>query len=154
MSQSRPETLTLVIAKLLTGLLFAFSTVSLHSQVAGASSLSYSVSEETTLSGTVLAVLPGPDRGMIMGSHLLVATVAGRVDVSLGRWGLRGNGALSVAVGQQVTVTGVARVLRDKPVFLARTVKANEKVYAIRNEYGIPVSPQARERAAQKGESR
>jgi hypothetical protein len=94
---------------------------------------------------------------MIVGPHLLLTTLSGPVDASLGRWGLRGRGALSVAPGQQVEVTGVMKTIRDKQVFLARTVKVRDKVYTMRNEHGIPVSPQTRERAgqntSQKGES-
>jgi hypothetical protein len=92
-----------------------------------------------------------------MGSHLLLTTPSGQVDASLGTFGLRGKGALLVAAGQQVEVTGVMKTVNDKQVFLARTVKVGGQVYTIRNEHGFPVSPQARERAngktPQKGES-
>jgi hypothetical protein len=118
---------------------------------------SYDVSREVTLNGTVSAVLRQASAGMIVGPHLLLTTLSGPVDASLGRWGLRGRGALSVAPGQQVEVTGVMKTIRDKQVFLARTVKVRDKVYTMRNEHGIPVSPQTRERAgqntSQKGES-
>jgi len=110
--------------------------------------LNYDVTQEVTLNGTVSSVL---------GSHLLLATTSGAVDVSLGRFGLRGKGALSVAAGQQIEVTGVMKTIKDKQVFLARTVKVGGEVYTIRNEHGVPLSPHARERAsgktAQKGES-
>jgi hypothetical protein len=90
-----------------------------------------------------------------MGSHLLFTTISGPLDASLGRFGLQGKGALSVAAGQQVEVTGVMKTIMDKQVFLARTVKAGGRVYTIRNEHGVPMSPQARDRAngktAQKG---
>ena len=69
----------------------------------------YDVSKEVTLSGTVSSVLTKPSLGMIMGSHLLLATPSGPVDASLGTFGLRGKGALSVATGQQVEVTGVMK---------------------------------------------
>jgi len=87
---------------------------------------------------------------MIWGSHLLLATTSGPVDASLGTFGLRGKGAVSVAAGQQVEVTGVMKTIKDKQVFLVRTVKAGGQVYTIRNEHGFPVSPQARERASRK----
>jgi hypothetical protein len=49
------------------------------------------------------------------------------------------------------------KTIKDKRVFLVRTVKAGGVVYTIRNEHGVLLSPQARERAvqkaAQKGES-
>jgi len=141
---------TRMIAELLTGLLFAILVVA---QTAGESSLYYDVSQEVTLSGTVSAVLIKPAPGMIMGSHLLLATVSGPVDASLGRWGLVGDGALWVTPGQQVEVTGVMKTFKGKQVFMARTVKVGGHVYTMRNEYGIPVSPQSRQRTAQKGES-
>jgi hypothetical protein len=42
------------------------------------------------------------------------------------------------------------KTVKDKQVFLARTVKVGGEVYTIRNEHGFPVSPQARERANRK----
>jgi hypothetical protein len=145
--------LTRLIAGLLVGLLFAILVVPLNAQTAGDSHVYYDVTQEVTLSGTVSAVLVKPAPGMIMGSHLLLATISGQVDASLGNWALQGKGALSVTPGQQVEVTGVMKTLNHKQVFIARTVKAGGKVYTMRNEHGIPVSPQARELATRKGES-
>jgi hypothetical protein len=117
----------------------------------------YDVAREVTLKGTVSSVLTRPSPGMIIGSHLLLATTSGEVDASLGRFGLLGKGALSVAAGQQVEVAGVMKTLMEKQVFVARTVKVGEQVYTMRNQHGIQVSPQARERArqmiTQKGDS-
>lgn len=122
-----------------------------------AGSFSYDASQEVTLNATVLSALAKPSPGMIMGSHLLLTTPSGPVDASLGTFGLRGKGALSVVTGQQVEVTGVMKTVKGKQVFLARTVKVSGQVYAIRNEHGFPVSPQARDRAngktARRGES-
>jgi hypothetical protein len=119
--------------------------------------LSYDISQEVTINGTVSSVLTKPAPGMIMGSHLLLATPSGPVDARLANFGLRGKGALSVAAGQQIEVTGVMKTIMDKQVFLVRSVKVNDQVYTIRNEHGFPVSPQARERlsgkTAQKGET-
>ena len=110
----------------------------------------YDVKEEVALTGTVSSVLTKAAPGMIVGSHLLLATPSGLVDASLGSFGLRGNGALSVTAGQQIEATGVMRTIKDKPLFLVRTVKVGGEVYTIRNEHGVPLSPQARERADQK----
>jgi len=111
---------------------------------------SYDVAKEVTLTGTVSGVLAKPSAGMIMGSHLLLATSDGVVDASLARFGLRGKDAVSFARGQQIELTGVMKTIKDKQVFLVRTVKADGHVYIIRNEHGFPVSPQARERASRK----
>jgi hypothetical protein len=86
---------------------------------------------------------------MISGSHILLATSIGEVDASLGRWGMEGSGALSVAPGQVIEVTGVMKTLLDKPVFVVRTAKVGDQTYQIRNEFGNPLSPQSRERALQ-----
>jgi NAD/NADP transhydrogenase beta subunit len=123
-----------------------------------AGSLGYDVAEEVTITGTVSSVLMKAAPGMIVGSHLLLSTPSGAVDASLGRFGLQGAGAVFVAAGQQIEATGVVKTIKDKPIFLVRTIKVSDEVYTIRNEHGLPVSPQARERAgrdmSQKGESR
>ncbi|HLM83125.1 MAG TPA: hypothetical protein VK302_21180 [Terriglobales bacterium] len=112
--------------------------------------LSYEVSKEVTLAGTVASVLAKASPGMLWGSHLRLATASGEVDASLGMWGLRGRGALSVRTGQQIEMTGVMKMIGNRQVFLARTVKVEDRVYALRNEHGIPVPPQSRERVSQK----
>jgi hypothetical protein len=150
MRHSRFISSTPLIAGLLTltGLLFAILVVSLN---AAESDSRYDVSKEVTLNGTVSSVLYRPAPGMIWGSHLMVETVFGRLDASLGRFGLEGKDALPVTPGQQIELTGVMKTVHDKEVFVVRSVKANGKTYTLRNEHGIEVSPQARERAAEKG---
>ena len=110
----------------------------------------YDVSEEVAITGTVSSVLAKPVPGMIVGAHLLVETLSGRVDASLGRFGLAGYGAVSVSGGEKIEATGVMRTIKDKPVFVVRTVSAGGKVYSVRNEHGSVLTPQARERAGQK----
>jgi hypothetical protein len=139
---------TPLIAGLLTGFLFTILAVPLN---AADSDSRYDISKEVTLSGTVSSVLHKPAPGMIWGSHLMVETVFGKLDASLGRFGLEGKGALSVTPGQQIELTGVMKTVRDKEVFVVRSVKANGRTYTMRNEYGIEVSPLTRERAAEKG---
>jgi len=111
---------------------------------------SYDVRHEFTLNARVSSVLTKPSTGMIMGSHLLLATPSGPVDASLGRFGLLGKGAVSVTAGQQIEVTGVMKTLNDQQVLLVRTVKTGGQIYTIRNQHGFPVPPQARERASRK----
>ena len=148
MRHSRFISSAALIAGLLTGLLFAILVVPLS---ADDSHSRYDVSKEVTLSGTVSSVLYKPAPRMIWGSHLMVETAFGRLDASLGRFGLEGNGALSVTPGQQIELTGFMKTVRDKEVFVVRSVKANGITYTMRNEHGIEVSPLTRERAAKKG---
>jgi len=51
-----------------------------------------------------------------------------------------------------VTVRGVMKTIRNKEVFFVRTMEVGGHTYNIRNQHGVPVSPQSRERA-QKGVS-
>jgi hypothetical protein len=112
--------------------------------------LAYDMSKETTFSATVSSVLAKPNHGMLMGSHLLLASGSSSIDASLGRFGLVGKGAASVTAGQHVEVTGVMKTIKDKPVFLARLVKVNGETFTIRNQHGVPLSPEARERLSRK----
>ncbi len=114
----------------------------------------YDCTEEITLTATVSSVLTKANPGTIVGSHLLLATLSGPVDASLGRFGLRGNGAVSVRAGQQIEATGVMKTIKEKTFFLVRTMKVGNEVYTIRNEHGFPVSPRARERAGQKADQK
>lgn len=107
----------------------------------------YDISEEVTVSGSVTGVLTKASKGMMNGSHLLIATPSGSMDVSLGAYGLTGKNAVAVKLGERVEVTGVMKTLNGKPVLMARTVTARDQVYPIRNEHGVAMSPQARERA-------
>jgi len=153
MKRNRLTNSTPLMAGLVVGLILAILVVPLSAQSADDSRRPYDVSKEMTMSGAVSAVLARSAPGMVWGSHLLLTTASGTVDASLGRWGLEGKDALSVTPGQQVEVTGMMLTLNEKQVLLARTVKVDGKVYTIRNEHGVPISPQARERAAQKGET-
>jgi len=110
----------------------------------------YDATKEITIHATVSSVVTKASPEMILGSHLLLKTSRGVVDASLGVFGLKGKGAFSVAVGDEVEVTGVMKTLKGQEVFLVRTAKAGGQVYTIRNEHGIALSPQARERASQK----
>ena len=115
-----------------------------------ASPFGYDISEEIRVGGTVSSVLTNASPGMVKGSHLLIATPSGPVDISLGTYGMGGEGALAVTAGMLVEVTGIMKIINRTPVLLARNVKVGSHIYAIRNEHGIPISPQARDRANRK----
>ena len=150
----------LVVCFLISSLISSPSPVQAQTTAGTAKSatpFNYDITDEVTFAATVSSVLTQAAPEMIVGSHLLLATPSGPVDASLGRFGLQGYGAVSVAAGQQIEATGVMKTIKDKPVLLVRIVKVGGKVYTIRNEHGVLLSPQARERAdqkaSQKGES-
>jgi hypothetical protein len=131
----------------------ALATLLVAQSAAAPHPFRYEVANESTISGVVASVLVKPASGMIFGSHLLLTTASGSVDVSLGRFGLQGKNALAVTAGQQVEVTGELKTIKDQKVFLARSVKVGAETYTIRNEHGIEISPQAREPRSEKGSS-
>jgi hypothetical protein len=110
--------------------------------------LTYDITKEVKLSGTVSEVVKAPTRemNMISGSHLIVQTKSGEVDASLGRFAMRGKRGVSVTAGQQVEVTGVMKTMKGKQVFVTRLVQAEGHTYTIRNEHGF-----VRERVAVDG---
>lgn len=139
-----------MIAGLLCGLLFAILAVPLGAQPAPTAHPYYDIAKEVTLNGTVSSVVKKGAAGMTAGSHLMLRTSSGTVDASLGRWGLVGKGALSVATGQRVEVTGVMKTVKNREFFVARTVTVGSRIYTMRNQHGISVSPQSRARAGRK----
>ncbi len=122
-----------------------------QSQIASsaAAPLFYDVSQETTLTGTVAVLSKVSLPGTLPGAHLTLTTPNSSIDVSLGNFAFSGKGALSLAEGLQIEVTGVFKRLRGSQVLLARLVKVGDSVYAIRNIHGLPVTPQPHERANQ-----
>jgi hypothetical protein len=144
-------------AGLLASFLFAGAAVTANAQVRREAQPYYDVTKEITISGTVASVATKEATHTIPGPHLVLTTASGEVDASLGVWGMRGKGSLAAAPGDAVEVTGVMKTLHEKQIFVARTVKMAGEVYTMRNEHGIPVSPQTRERLAakttQKGDS-
>jgi hypothetical protein len=128
------------------------STQISSTQIKPAGPFTYDAAEEVTLNGTISGVLAKASPGMIPGSHLLLMTVDGPVDISLGTAVRPGTGALSLTGGQQVEVVGVMKTIKQKQVFLARSVQAGSHLYVIRNQHGIPVSLIGLERTIQNAE--
>ncbi len=145
------EKLTRIVSRALVSALLVTFAVPLIAQPSD--SHAYDVSKEITLSGTVSGVVTKTAPGTLLGAHLLLATVSGQVDASLGRWAFAGKDPLSVTIGQQIEVTGVMQTANGREVFIARTVKFGSHVYTLRNAHGIDISPTARELAAKRGES-
>lgn len=151
MRRSVLRKLTRTIAGSLMGGMLAMFAIPLLAQPVD--SHEYDIRQEVTVSGTISAVVTKTTPGMLMGAHLLLTTVSGQVDASLGRWAFQGKDALSVTAGEQVELTGMMQTVKEKEVFIVRTVKVGGKLYTLRNQHGIDLSPRARQLAAEKGES-
>ena len=99
----------------------------------------YDISQEVRISGAVSSVEKKPARGteLMPGSHLIVATSAGEVHASLGKYALAGKSPLSVQPGQQVQMIGVMRTVGERQVFVVRVVQVDGHSYALRNQHGF-----------------
>lgn len=151
MRSSSFEKLTRMIAGALGGALLVIFAIPMIAQPGDWHE--YEVSKEVTISGAISGLVTKTTPGMLMGAHLLLTTTSGEVDASLGRFAMQGKDAVSVTVGQQIEVTGMMQTIKGKEVFIARTVRAGSRVYTLRNQHGVELPPQTRQRAAERGES-
>jgi hypothetical protein len=101
----------------------------------------YDIQNETALNGTVKNVISKPTSGMLIGAHLILTSSSGTVDAALGPFAMKGRNAVSVSAGEAVSVVGVMMTIRNKQVFMARTVEAGGQTYTLRNQNGFPLIP-------------
>jgi hypothetical protein len=113
----------------------------IHAQAVRPGAFGYDASKEVTLNATVETVVTKPSPGTLMGPHLVLQTSSGRVQASLGRYALRGKDAIPLASGQRIQVTGVMTSVGNSPIFLARTIQVEGRIYTIRNANGFVVPP-------------
>jgi hypothetical protein len=142
---------TLALLGLATFLPTAHAQQAATPAIKSAGPLSYDASKEITLSGKVESVVTKHTHGMLWGTHLMLQTTSGKMDASLGRIRLKGKGALTFEAGENVQVTGVIKTVHGDQFLLTRLVKADNHVYTIRNERGIPVAPERRNGASASG---
>ena len=107
--------------------------------------LGYDVSKEVTLNATVQSVPSKPSHGLTSESGaesgLMLQTTAGTVQGKLTYSALNGEGALSIAPGEHVQVTGVMTMMKNNTqVFVIRTIQMGGRTYTVRNEHGFPVA--------------
>ena len=148
-------------ARLLIGLLFAISSVSLDAQVASESSAgrgfgpAYDAEQETTLIGNIQQLVTKNDPGSPAGVHVLVAGTQGVVDVQVGPF-LSKATKEALQAGAPVQVVGAMMQFHEKQYFLARELSVNGRTITVRNARGFLVSPDgdhvARARTAAKAQ--
>jgi hypothetical protein len=155
--------------KLLGGLglltLMAFSVFTGPSQAATATKKitvtpknAYDVSKEVTLTGTVSDVVKKPKAGMLLGTHLTLATTKGSVDAHIGSYAGRDKHLDSLAAGQSIKAVGMMMTLKQGQVFIVRTIEVNGgETLTVRNKNGFfvgPASPRYTAKANAKGASK
>jgi len=97
----------------------------------------YDVSKEIKVDGTIDKIENNATGGP-MGTHLLVITAQGVVDVHLGASLAVSAKNLGLSVGQSIHVTGMMTSVSGNSVLLARILTTSDHIYVLRNEHGAP----------------
>jgi DNA/RNA endonuclease YhcR with UshA esterase domain len=95
----------------------------------------YNPATETTVKGTVEEVQQIPGQRGGTGTHLMLKTNSGTLDVHVGPTSFVSNQQFSFAKGDEVEVTGSQA---GSNTLIAREIKKDGKVLTLRNQQGIP----------------
>jgi len=98
----------------------------------------YEVSTEATITGTVEDVLQ-PQRGRMMGTHLVVKTSAETIEVHVGPSNFVSGKGFTFAKGDSVQVVGSKVTIEGKEALIAREVTRDGKTLTLRDETGRPL---------------
>jgi hypothetical protein len=99
----------------------------------------YDPKTETTVKGTVTDVQqPTGRRGAWTGTHLIVKTDGGDLDVHVGPSSYISEKQFSFAKGDAVEVVGSKVTIEGKEVVLAREITKDGKTLILRDAQGIP----------------
>jgi DNA/RNA endonuclease YhcR with UshA esterase domain len=99
----------------------------------------YDPTTETTVKGMVQDVQQRTGaRGTGGGTHLMVKTDSGTIDVHVGPSDYVAGQRFSLAQGDQVEVTGSKAKVGGTDILIAREIKKGDKVLTLRNAQGIP----------------
>ena len=99
----------------------------------------YDRATETVVQGIVEEVSAYHGPAGLLGTHLLVRSGDGALDVYLGLPSLLGKDKVAFAPGDQIEVLGSKVLYRGGETLLARQIKRGEQTLTYRNAQGIPV---------------
>ena len=103
---------------------------------------SYDIANDVSLQGTVLSYTENSAAPPI-GTHVLLQTSSGNVDVHLGDARLLHLAKMNITQGASVRFVGQMQAAgnSNSPVFFARLVQVGAQVLAVRSERGFPLAP-------------
>lgn len=100
----------------------------------------YDLAREVNLVGTISSVVEDSKTGPL-GTHVLVQTAAGLVDVHVGSAKFLQLNNLTVASGDSVRLIGESFANGSDTIFLARIIQRGTKAVAVRSPKGLPLWP-------------
>jgi hypothetical protein len=98
----------------------------------------YDLNKEIKIQGTIEKIVNGTNGGPL-GSHVLVSTADGIVDVHLGASAAVSAKNLGLSTGENIEITGMMATMDGNSVLLARILTTASRIYMLRNERGVPV---------------
>jgi hypothetical protein len=109
----------------------------------------YNIANDVSLQGTVLKYTENSATPPI-GTHVLLQTPSGNVDVHLGDARLLHLAKLTITPGSNIRFVGQMNTQGSRQIFLARLVQVGSQVLAIRSERGFLYGPAGVHAAANK----
>jgi hypothetical protein len=124
------------------GLLFStpFSGAQQKPTPAAQANISYDLSRETMLQGTVVSFTAN-SKIAPLGSHVTIQTASGIVDVHLGNEALLKSNDIFLAPGDSVRIVGESQQYGAGSFFAARVLQKGSQAVTLRNSNGIPLAP-------------
>jgi hypothetical protein len=111
-----------------------------HANATPAVSGGYNLANESSLQGTIFSYTEN-SRTPPLGTHVVLQTASGNVDVHLGDARVLHQAKLNLAQGMSVRFVGQSQAVGKNNVFLARLVQVGSQVVEVRSTHGLPVSP-------------
>ena len=100
----------------------------------------YNLGDDSSLQGRILSYTED-SKTPPLGTHVLLETSSGNVDVHLGDARVLHQAKLSLKPGMSVRFLGQTETVGQSTVFLARLVQVGPQVVRVRSNRGLPVSP-------------
>jgi hypothetical protein len=137
----RPKTQMLLgCAAFASALLIApFSGAQQKQASAAQADISYDLSRETVLQGTVVSFTASSQLPPV-GSHVIIQTASGPVDVHLGNATVLKRNDIFLVAGDSVRIVGEDQQYGGGSFFAARVLQKGNQSVTLRNSKGIPLS--------------
>jgi DNA/RNA endonuclease YhcR with UshA esterase domain len=119
-------------------LLVASLAVGTQAQMPARHGSNYDPKTEVTMAGTVERVTQETGRQGRLGTHLVLKSENGAIEVHVGPAHYIASQQFSFAAGDVVEVTGSKIKLQNKDVLLAREIKKEGRTLVLRNAQGVP----------------
>jgi hypothetical protein len=117
-----------------------FSRAQQKQMPAAQASISYDLSRETVLEGTVVSFTSN-SKIPPLGSHVTIQAAAGPVDVHLGSEAVLKSNDIFLAAGDSIRMVGENQPYGGGSFFAARVLQKGSQSVTLRNSSGIPLSP-------------